>query len=54
MKGAIGSLKKFAGALGLMGGIALVTKGIKNMFDVVKNFDYSTVKGRAGGGGNKE
>ena len=42
LKGAISSLKKFAGALGLFGGIQLAVRGIRNMFDVVKNFDQAT------------
>lgn len=42
LKGAIGSVKKLAMAFGLFGGIQLVVKGIRNMFNVVKNFDQAT------------
>ena len=42
LKGAIGSLKKLAGALGIFGGIQLAIRGIRNMFNVVKNFDQAT------------
>jgi len=34
-------LKKFAGALGLLGGITLAIKAFKNFFDVVSAFDQS-------------
>ena len=42
LKGAIGSVKRLAGAFGLFGGIQLAVRGIRNMFDVVKNFDQAT------------
>ena len=41
MGGAISSLKKFAGALGIVGGIQLLNRGLRNTFDIVKNFDQA-------------
>lgn len=41
MGGAIASLKKFAGALGIVGGIQLLNKGLRSTFDIVKNFDQA-------------
>jgi TP901 family phage tail tape measure protein len=41
MGGAIASLKKFAGALGIVGGIQLLNRGLRNTFDIVKNFDQA-------------
>jgi len=41
MGGAIASLKKFAGALGIVGGVQLLNRGLRNTFDIVKNFDQA-------------
>lgn len=41
IKGAIGGLKGFASALGIVGGIQLFTRGLRNAFNVVKNFDQA-------------
>ena len=41
MGGAISSLKKFAGALGIVGGVQLLNRGLRNTFDIVKNFDQA-------------
>ena len=39
--GAIGSLKRFAGALGVVGGVQLLTRAIRDSFNVIKNFDQA-------------
>jgi chromosome segregation ATPase len=41
MGGAIASLKKFAGALGIVGGVQLLNRGLRSTFDIVKNFDQA-------------
>jgi hypothetical protein len=41
MGGAISSLKKFAGALGIVGGVQLLNRGLRNTFNIVKNFDQA-------------
>ena len=41
MGGAIASLKKFAGALGIVGGVQLLNRGLRNTFNIVKNFDQA-------------
>lgn len=40
-KGAAASIGKFAGALGIVGGIQLLTKGLRDAFNVVRNFDQA-------------
>ena len=42
LRGATNGLKRFAGALGLVGGMALLVKGLKAAFNVIKNFDQAT------------
>jgi len=41
MGGAISSLKKFAGALGIVGGVQLLNRGLRNTFGIIKNFDQA-------------
>ena len=41
MSGAISSLKKFAGALGIVGGVQLLSRALRNSFDIIKNFDQA-------------
>jgi len=41
MGGAIASLKKFAGALGIVGGVQLLNRGLRNTFGIIKNFDQA-------------
>lgn len=41
IRGAIGGLKGFASALGIVGGIQLFTRGLRNAFNIVKNFDQA-------------
>jgi len=42
LQGAAGGLKRMAGALGLVGGIQLFARDVKDAFAVIKNFDQAT------------
>jgi len=39
--GAVGAMKKFAGALGIVAGVQLLVSGLRDAFNVVKNFDQA-------------
>ena len=39
--GAVGAMKRFAGALGIVAGVQLLVRGLKDAFNVVKNFDQA-------------
>lgn len=54
LKGAAGGLKKIAGALGLVGGVQLFARVVKDAFNVVKNFDQATANLSSVLGVNKE
>lgn len=41
IKGTVGSLKSFASALGIVGGVQLLTKVIRNSFNTIKDFEQS-------------
>lgn len=41
LRGAVGGLKQFAGALGLVGGLQLFVRTLRDAFNVVKNFDQA-------------
>lgn len=41
IKGSVGQLRNFASALGVVGGVQLLTRTIRDAFNVVKNFDQA-------------